>query len=295
RSLAPGWEGDVADPLVREDVALACAANPHRRSLDAQGLAMRLATLPERHRARAAEQAREADARERERRAIRDRGRRRVLLAVSASLAVGLAAASAMYAQAESARRAAAQAAMQREVALDFVTDDILGQADPYRNAQARPTMPPLEAVDRAAGTVDGRLSDPAAAAAVHALVAEVYFAQDRHADAVAEFNRARALYLSLSPPDAGALVDVETGLCDVHRIAGDLDEAQEACDAALAHAAGAGAAQRDLAMLKMGQLRGEQGQEEASLALLRPLLEAGAFADQPRLRGELYWGLGLA
>src|SRR5690606_5375904 len=30
RSLAPGWEGDVADPLVREDVALACAANPHR-------------------------------------------------------------------------------------------------------------------------------------------------------------------------------------------------------------------------------------------------------------------------
>src|SRR5690606_37709742 len=74
-----------------------------------------------------------------------------------------------------------------------------------------------------------------------------------------------------------------------------DLDEAQEACDAALAHAAGAGAAQRDLAMLKMGQLRGEQGQEEASLALLRPLLEAGAFADRPRLRGELYWGLGLA
>ena len=294
RSLAPGWERDVHDPLLCEDIALACAADPDRRALDAGGLAARLASLPERHRKRAAELARAQEERDRERQAIRDRGRRRILLAVTGALAVGLAAASTLYLEAESAREQAEQAVRQRQAVLDFVTGDILGQGDPYRNLQARASLTLIEAVDRAARTVDERLTDPAAAAAVHALVADVYFGQDRHADAIVEYERARALYRGLGGEHARAMVEVETGLCDVHRIAGQLELAREACESAMRHAPDAGAA-RDLATLKLGQLRGEEGANEASLALLRPLMEADAFVDDPRLRGELYWGLGLA
>ena len=295
RSLAPGWEADVGDPLLCEDIQLACAANPDRRVLDARGLSARLATLPDRHRAFEADLARQEAERDRERQAIRERGRRRVMLAVSIALAAGLAGTTAMYFAAESARQRAELAAVERQAVLDFVTGDILGQADPYRNAQAHASLPLLEAVDRAAEHVDARLSDPAAAAAVHTLVANVYFAQDRHADAIAEYDRARALYRGLGADHLDALVVVETGLCDVHRIAGDLATAQEECQAAWRHAEAAGGDVRDVATLKLGQLRGEQGADQASLALLRPLLEAGAFADQPRLRGELHWALGLA
>ena len=31
RSIAPGWEADVGDELLCEDIALAAAANPERR------------------------------------------------------------------------------------------------------------------------------------------------------------------------------------------------------------------------------------------------------------------------
>ena len=222
------------------------------------------------------------------------RAMRRPPAGVSIALALGLAGTVAMYALAEDARRDAERAAAQRQAVLDFVTRDILGQADPYRNPHATAALPLIEAVERAAAGIDAAVADPASAAAVHALVAAVFFAHDRHADAIAQYERAREIYRSLDAPPAAELVAVETGLCDVHRIAGALAAAEDACQAAHARAAATGAA-RDVATLKLGQLRGEQGRDEESLALLRPLLAADAFAGEPRLRGELHWAMGLS
>lgn len=220
--------------------------------------------------------------------------RPRLPFAVGIALALGLAGTAAMYAVAERARDAAEREAEQRRAVIDFVTRDILGQADAYRNAHADPALPLIDAIERAAAGVDERLTDPAAAAAVHAMVAAVFFTHDRHADAVDHYDRARELYRSLDLPPAAALVAVETGLCDVHRIAGNLGRAQEACLAASSRAAASGKG-RDLATLKLGQLRGEQGLDEESLAQLRPLLAADAFAGDPKLRAELHWAMGLA
>ncbi len=54
RSLKPGWERDVDDQLVREDIALAVAAAPRRRLGNALTLAERLSALEERRRQRQA-------------------------------------------------------------------------------------------------------------------------------------------------------------------------------------------------------------------------------------------------
>lgn len=294
RTLAPGWESEVGDALLCEDIALAAAASPANRAVDAGGLADRLRTLDARHAARAREQAREEAQRAAARQATRERGRRRLLLAVSGTFALGLAGTTMMYAAAEGARRDAVREAAQREAVLAFVTDDILGQADPYRNPHAAAGLPLIEAVERAAEGVGGKVSDPASAAAVHAMVAAVYFAHDRHVDAIEQYERARDIYRTLDDATADEVVAVETGLCDVHRIAGELAAAEDACLAAHARAGGAGAA-REVATLKLGQLRGEQGRDEEALGLLRPLLAADAFAGEPQLRGELHWAMGLS
>lgn len=45
RPLAPGWEHDVEDPLLREDIAAAAAGKPERRLKDCAGLVSRLKSL----------------------------------------------------------------------------------------------------------------------------------------------------------------------------------------------------------------------------------------------------------
>jgi non-specific serine/threonine protein kinase len=293
RSLAPGWEADVGDDLLCEDIALAAAANPARRQVDARALAVRLATLDQRRAALEAERAAQRLADARVRQIARDRMRWRVGVAACTVLGLGLVGALAMYSMANSARRDAEQQARQHQAVLDFVNQDILGQGDAYGGKGAAPDITLLAAVQRAAQHVDQRLEgDPASAAAVHAMVGAVLFARDRHADAVDQLERARTLYRAAGDESA-ALTRVETTLCDVHRIAGDFARAEDACMAAWTRARETGQA-LPLATLKLGQLRTEQGRYPEAQALLQPLLARSAFAGDTKSLGELRWALGL-
>lgn len=296
RSLAPGWEADIDDPLLREDIALAAAANPLRREIDAQGLAVRLRALEQRHAQRLAARRDAERAARRERELQHERGRRRLWLATAAAAGLGMVVMGGLYFYAEQARQAAERNARQRQALVAFVTEDILAQADPYRSAGGTAGMTVRQAVEAAAGSVDARFGrDPEAAAAVHELIGNVYFGQDRHAGAIAHYTRARDLLLDHDEPArrAGDLVRIEAGLCDVHRIARDLVQAEAACAAALAQARAGDPADRDFATLKLGQLRNEQGRYHESLSLLRPLLESPTLRADTRALGELYWTLG--
>ncbi|MCH8316449.1 MAG: tetratricopeptide repeat protein [Planctomycetes bacterium] len=51
RPLAQGWERDIADPILREDIAVCVEGDEEQRMGSAQGLAKRLETLPQRRRA----------------------------------------------------------------------------------------------------------------------------------------------------------------------------------------------------------------------------------------------------
>lgn len=296
-ALGPGWEARIADPLLREDIALAAATDPRLRTLDARALAARMRTIEARRAERRAAREQASQARLQAWRRRRELRRRRFGLAVTLALGVGLLGTGAMYLRSEHRREQAETAAAQREAMLAFVTRDILGQADPYDSRGNRATASGLRAaVDRAASRVDGRLqSDPLAAAAVHGMLGSIYFAQDAHDRAITHLEKARAYSLAAGIGDPSGLVQVEATLCDVYRIGGRFEPAEEACASAMEHARQAGEGARQLATLKLGQLRGEQGRDAESLQLLQPLLEADAFAGDPRLRGELHWALGLA
>jgi non-specific serine/threonine protein kinase len=300
RSLAPGWEAALDDPLLCEDIAQAAALDPKQRLLDPRMLATRLRTLDQRHAEREQELRRHVEDERRARRQASERTRLRMWAAVTAALLVGLVATTAMSVRADRARLLAEESARQRQTVLDFVTSDVLAQADPYsgRSTSGRGAganqVSVRDAVDRAAAQVDQRFADdPAAAATVHALVATVFFGQDRHALAIGHYRQARALYRGLGADQLPALIRVETGLCDVQRIANDLAAAEEACASALRRSEDA-PAQRPFATLKMGQLRTEQGRYRQAQAILQPLLASQALKGDAKAQGELYWSLGL-
>src|SRR5690606_28067961 len=64
RPLGPGWEQDLDDALLQEDIALAAASRPERRLVDARTLAERVRTLPARRAASAQARLRADAARE---------------------------------------------------------------------------------------------------------------------------------------------------------------------------------------------------------------------------------------
>ncbi|HKW63276.1 MAG TPA: winged helix-turn-helix domain-containing protein [Candidatus Acidoferrum sp.] len=49
RPLSPGWEGEIEDPLLREDIAKAACGDPGRRLSSAEEVAARLRNLDQRH------------------------------------------------------------------------------------------------------------------------------------------------------------------------------------------------------------------------------------------------------
>jgi non-specific serine/threonine protein kinase len=294
RSLAPGWEADIDDPLLCEDIALAAAANPERRQVDARALGLRLDSLAQRRAAQDAKREAQRLAQVRIRQIARHRTRWRIGVAACVLLGVGLVGALAMYSMADDARRDAENQARRHQAVLEFVNQDILGQGDAYGSDGTPPDLTLLAAVQRAAKHVDQRLGDdPASAAAVHAMVGAVLFARDQHAAAIGELERARALYDTAGAGNDAALTRVETALCDVRRIASDFAQAEDACMAAWTRAQRSGA-EMAFATLKLGQLRTEQGRYADADALLQPLLRADAFRGQTKSQGELRWALGL-
>jgi len=134
RPLAPGWERDVADPLLREDIAALADFDPERRMGDAAALAQRLRCLPER-RAQRAESERIAAAAEHAHVAQR---RRNTALALCGILLVAFATTGMLYLRSEAAlaavereRQRADEFAARAEAVSGFLTEDLLALADP--------------------------------------------------------------------------------------------------------------------------------------------------------------------
>lgn len=126
RPMAPGWERDIDDPLLRQDIAEATDSDPGRRLADAAELAERLRRLPQRHaeRARREAAARAADAL---RRALeRNRARRPWVVAAMVVLGVGATCSSLLWWHSETQRRIAQQQVARAEAVVRFL-DQALG------------------------------------------------------------------------------------------------------------------------------------------------------------------------
>ncbi len=118
RPLAPGWERDVGDGLLREDIADFADGRPRHRPRSALEVAERLRTLDERRAAR------EADRRAREE-TQRSARRRRLLTGAAAVSAVFLLVVSVLAFQAVRARADAERGQAQAEQLIDVLLGDL--------------------------------------------------------------------------------------------------------------------------------------------------------------------------
>lgn len=194
RPLAAGWESEVADPLLREDIALAAAGDASRRLESAALLADRLDTLDRRHEARAEA---EAEARQREagRRREEVRSARRPWIRLAASLgAAGLFATSAAAIVAVSQRNEARAQTAAAEASYAFLVDDLLGQTNPLSGSAAEETL--AAAALRARSTVDIRFArQPEIAAGLHLSLANAFAQRGEYDEARRSFSLAEAAY----------------------------------------------------------------------------------------------------
>ncbi|HEY0502187.1 MAG TPA: winged helix-turn-helix domain-containing protein [Lysobacter sp.] len=195
RSLAPGWEADVDDELVREDIALAAAAHPERRQLSARGLAERLRDLGARRLQLAGQREVERERERLQQLLERQRARRPWLLATAAALALGVAAGSWLYVKAVAASRAAQENAAVADAVNRFFNQDVLSAASPYsQDGRAEPTV--REAIDRAVARIDERLREqPIVEATVRMTIGQVYGEAMEISKAIEQERRAVALF----------------------------------------------------------------------------------------------------
>ena len=167
RPLAPGWEQDVEDELLREDIAAAAAGNPAQRLGDADALATRLRSLDVRRVERVARRRREEEASLLLRQLERAQARRGLQRALVAALVVGLCVSALGFWRARENQR-------QAEATVAFFTDDLLAATDPFGGG-----WPPLtirDLLDEASPRLQRRLADyPIARAEMGLAIARAY------------------------------------------------------------------------------------------------------------------------
>ena len=194
RPLTAGWERDIGDPLLLEDIGSAANGDPVRRMASALELARRLRALPER-RTQAllvAEQTRKSALLTRQLEAVR--ARRPWVMALTAVLVLSLVGSLWFIRQIESARdRAKLEADNAVRVSL-FYANQILGATSVF-NPEVSGETTVRQAIDRAAQRIEKEALPPLAEAQVRAILSRLYLQQSKTPAALRENRRALDLY----------------------------------------------------------------------------------------------------
>jgi len=264
RPLAPGWEREIDDELLREDISAAADLDPARRLGDAAELARRLRGLRERATQRAHARANEQRA-AREREALAEwRTRRRWLVALCSVLAIASVVVAVLFVRAE--REAATTRAVNA-----FLTDDLLAAANPYRTPD--PDLRVREVLDRASAAVGERFAGrPAEEAAVRTSLGRSYAGIGNHDEARKQFSRALDLTAG-----AGAL-SLRRALIENDVEASHYDEADSAYAVLAADIAAASGADSDDALaveVARAHIDVRRNRYESAITKLEPLVPA--------------------
>jgi non-specific serine/threonine protein kinase len=213
RQMAPGWERDMADELLREDIMCATDVDPQRRMSSAAELAQRLRDLEPRHAVRQAQRAADISAQRVQQALARSQARRPWVAAALLALLLGVAASLWLY----SAERHAA-AALAQQFALSqslnrLLNEGLIAAANPAASGRADITV--AEALTGAAAAIDTRFSGQGAAvrAGLHQSMQSALSELSRAQDAVVEGRRALAAFGADPAPDFKALQDVRIRL----------------------------------------------------------------------------------
>jgi serine/threonine protein kinase len=194
KPLTPGWERDISDPLLRQDIADAAAGDPARRLQSAAELADRLRRLEDRR--NESEQLSAADARARaaEHRLEQARARRPWIAAAACALAVGAGVSLYLAWQAMQERNRAERESAVAESVNRFLSEDLLSRSSPYRSGKPDESL--TAAIKAASGDIDTRFAfEPAIAARLHQTLARAFDARNSWDDARDEYLHAASLW----------------------------------------------------------------------------------------------------
>ncbi len=193
--LSPGWEADIDDPLLREDIAEAACGDPARRLKSAAELVERLETLEARRAERSKIELTEQRAQVAERKLADSKARRPWILVAVVALVVGLGASLALYRRAARERDIANRQTEIAKAVNRFMANDLLGRSNPFQSGKAEESL--LDAVKRASSGIDRQFTnEPQVGAELHRAIAHALDMRTDYADARAEYEQAAALFM---------------------------------------------------------------------------------------------------
>lgn len=235
KALAPGWEDNVGDPLLRGDIRLAAEGVPERRLSSADDLAERVERIDERRLETAREAERDNWLAEQRRLEERRTVRRPWVRAAFASLAVGVIATSTLAGIAYYQRNEAVKAQRLSQASYRFLAEDVLASVDPARASAAEETL--VQAITRSSGTIAKRFRDqPQVAAYLYATLARAFDLRSDYANAFRYYTAADAHYRQAGLGDSAGAVNTRlqhAGALALSTQPGSLDRARVLVSAA--------------------------------------------------------------
>jgi serine/threonine protein kinase/DNA-binding winged helix-turn-helix (wHTH) protein len=194
KPLAPGWESEIQDLLLREDIAEAAAGDPAKRLNSAAELSERLTTLETRRTRRNELEAVKLRAQVAERKLAEARARRPWIALAVVALALGLGVSLILYRRAAQERdHASRQTAIATSIN-QFLSDDLLGRSNPFLSGKASESL--TDAIKQASPGIDRQFKDePLVAARLHQTIARALDNRTDYTNARAEYDHSATLF----------------------------------------------------------------------------------------------------
>jgi serine/threonine protein kinase/DNA-binding winged helix-turn-helix (wHTH) protein len=194
KPLAPGWEAEIKDPLLREDIADAACGDPAKRLNSTADLVERLLTLEQRRIKRDELEAARLWAQLAERKLAETRARQPWVVFAVIALAAGLAVSFTLYRRAARERdKANRQTAIASSINR-FLSDDLLGRGNPFVSGKSSESL--MDTIKQASPSIDRQfINEPLIAARLHQTIARALDNRTDYPDARQEYDRAATLF----------------------------------------------------------------------------------------------------
>lgn len=200
KPVSPGWEADIADPLLREDIAASACGDPARRLNTVAALVERLETLEQRRVAVSELDRVRQRALVAERQLATAQARRPWVVVACITLAAGLVAALALYRNASEERNRANRQTIIADSVNRFLADDLLGRSNPFQSGTAAESL--VDAVKLASPDIDRQFQkDPEVAAQLHHAIAKALDNRTDYSAARKEYEQAAKLFTAAQGP----------------------------------------------------------------------------------------------
>src|SRR5579862_2691332 len=194
RPLAPGWESQVNDELLREDIAAAACGDPAKRLNRAAELSERLLSLEPRRIRRDEFAAAKARMQSAERKLAEARARQPLMLLALTVLVVGLVVSFALYRRAVRERDNASRQTAIADSINRFLSDDLLGRSNPFVSGTSGELL--VDTIKQASPRIDLQFArEPMIAARLHQNIARALDNRTDYPDARREYDRAAILF----------------------------------------------------------------------------------------------------